>query len=101
MKLNTLWTRIFALATACGFLLCDGCALKTGKQPRQEIAPLYSAHSPEFRQAAGSLLGSNFAPGNNITTLLNGNQIFPAMLAAIRSAKRSISLETYVLKVGE
>jgi cardiolipin synthase len=72
-----------------------------GKQPRQEIAPLYSAHSPEFRQAAGSLLGPNFVPGNNITTLVNGNHIFPAMLSAIRSAKRSISLETYVFQDGE
>jgi len=86
---------------AGGFLLFDGCALKMGKQPRQEIAPLYSARSPEFQQAAGSLLGPNFVPGNNITTLVNGNQIFPAMLGAIRSAKRSISLETYVFQDGE
>jgi len=82
-------------------LLFDGCALKMGKQPRQEIAPLYSARSPEFRQAAGSLLGPNFVPGNNITTLVNGNQIFPAMLGAIRSAKHSISFETYVFQDGE
>jgi cardiolipin synthase len=52
-------------------------------------------------RAAGSLLGPNFVPGNNITTLVNGNQIFPAMLGAIRSAKRSISLETYVFQDGE
>jgi cardiolipin synthase A/B len=101
MKLNNSSARIFALAAGCGFLLFDGCALKMGKQPRQEIAPLYSARSPEFRQAAGSLLGPNFVPGNNITTLVNGNQIFPAMLGAIRSAKHSISLETYVFQDGE
>src|SRR4029077_19390715 len=101
MKLNKLWGRIFALVTACGFLLFDGCALKMGKQPRQEIASIYSARSPEFRQAAGSLLGPNFVPGNNITTLVNGNQIFPAMLGAIRSAKQSISFETYVFQNGE
>src|SRR6266513_6406684 len=95
MKLNNSWARIFAFTPACGFLLFDGCALKMGKQPRQEIAPLYSARSPEFQQAAGSLLGPNFVSGNAITTLVNGNQIFPAMLCALRSAKRSISLETY------
>jgi cardiolipin synthase A/B len=77
------------------------CALKTGKQVRQEIAPLYSASSPEFRQSAGSLLGPNFVPGNNITTLLNGNQIFPAMLDAIRAAKHSINFETYVFWNGQ
>ena len=101
MNRNNSWARVFALAVAGGFLLFDGCALKMGKQPRQEIAPLYSARSPEFRQAAGSLLGPNFVPGNNISTLVNGNQIFPAMLGAIRSAKHSITLETYVFQDGE
>ena len=101
MNPNNSWARVFPLAIAVGFLLFDGCALKMGKQPRQEIAPLYSTRSPEFRQAAGSLLGPNFVPGNNISTLVNGNQIFPAMLGAIRSAKHSISLETYVFQDGE
>jgi cardiolipin synthase A/B len=101
MRLNNSWARIFAVATTGGFLLFDGCALKMGKQPRQEIAPLYSAHSPEFRQAAGSLLGPSFVPGNNITTLINGNQIFPAMLGAIRSARHSINFETYTFWDGE
>jgi cardiolipin synthase len=78
-----------------------GCALKTGQQVREEIAPLYSASSPEFRQSAGSLLGPNFLPGNNITTLVNGHQIFPAMLSAIRSAKHSINFETYVFWDGQ
>ena len=101
MNLNNSWAGILALATACGFLLFEGCALKMGKQPRQEIEPLYSAHSPEFRQAAGSLLGPDFVPDNNITTLVNGNQIFPAMLGAIRSAKHSINFETYTFWDGE
>ena len=101
MKVNNSWARIFALAIACGFLLFDGCALKMGKQPRQEITPLYSAHSPEFRQATGSLLGPSFVAGNNITTLVNGDQIFSAMLGAIRSARHSINFETYTFWDGE
>src|ERR1041385_9135266 len=79
---------------AVSFLFA-GCAMKLGKQPRQEVAPLYSAASPEFRQSAGSLLGPNFVDGNSITTLVNGEEIFPAMLGAIGSAKRSINFETY------
>src|SRR5689334_11403641 len=101
MKPNNRPTPIFFLAIASGFFLFSGCALKTGKQPRQEIAPLYPAHSPEFRQAAGSLLGPNFVSGNNITSLINGNQIFPAMLGAIHSAKHSIDFETYFFVDGE
>jgi cardiolipin synthase len=83
------------------FFFFNGCALKTGKQPRQEITSLYSARSPEFRQAAGSLLGPNFVGGNNITTLVNGNQIFPAMISGIASAKHSINLESYVFIDGQ
>ncbi|PYK95418.1 MAG: cardiolipin synthase B [Verrucomicrobia bacterium] len=82
-------------------ILTWGCALKLGKQARQEVAPLYSASSPEFRQSAGSLLGPNFVAGNSITTLVNGDQIFPAMLGAIRSAKHSINFETYVFWDGQ
>lgn len=82
------------------FLLA-GCAMKLGKQPRQEVTSLYSARSPEFEQAAGSLLGPNFIGGNSISTLVNGDEIFPAMLSAIRSAKRSINFETYVFWDGE
>ena len=75
--------------------------MKLGKQPRQEVTPLYSAASPEFRQSAGSLLGPNFVSGNNITTLINGREIFPAMLVAIRSAKRSVNFETYIFIDGD
>src|SRR5438067_2689175 len=84
--------RVFLVAVICAV---SGCAMKLGKQPRQEVAPLYSAASPEFRQSAGSLLGPNFVGGNSITTLINGREIFPAMLVAIHSAKRSINFETY------
>jgi cardiolipin synthase A/B len=35
-------------------------------------------------------------PGNRIRPLVNGDQAFPAMLAAIESAKKSISLCTYI-----
>lgn len=79
----------------------SGCVIKSGKQVRHEIPPLYSANSAEFRQSTGSLLSSNFLPGNSIKTLVNGKQIFPAMLGAIRSAKHSINFETYVFWDGE
>src|SRR3984893_13829042 len=98
--MSSLFSRVWMAALLPVFFL-SGCALKTGKQHRQEITPLYSAASPEFRQSAGSLLGPNFVSGNHITTFVNGDQIFPAMLSAIRSAKKSINFETYVFWDGE
>jgi cardiolipin synthase len=81
--------------------LLEACTLQEGKKVTHEVAPIYSADSPEFRQAAGSLLGGNFVSGNNITTLVNGREIFPAMLSAIRAARRSIDFETYIFWDGE
>jgi cardiolipin synthase len=64
-------------------------------------SPLYSVSAPEFRSSAGALLGPDFVPGNTITTLVNGTQIFPAMLGAIRSAKHSIDFESYWFTDGK
>ena len=35
-------------------------------------------------------------PGNHVQPLVNGDEAFPAMLAAIESAQKSISLSTYI-----
>jgi cardiolipin synthase len=47
------------------------------------------------------LLGPTLVDGNRIDTLLNGDQIFPAMLAAIASARKTISFETYIYWSGD
>jgi cardiolipin synthase len=91
---------VILISSGLGLFL-PGCAFRTGKQPRQEISPLYSASSLEFRQSAGALLGPDFVSGNTITTLVNGGQIFPAMLGAIRSATHSINFETYWFVDGQ
>ena len=93
--------RFIFLPLVAAAILLPGCAMKLGKQPRQEVTSLYSARSQEFRQAAGSLLGPGFVGGNSISTLVNGDEIFPAMLSAIRSAKRSINFETYIFWDGD
>ena len=62
---------------------------------------LHSTQDPAFRQELNSLLGPSLSPGNRVTTLVNGNEIFPEMLRAIRSAKQTITFETYVFKDGE
>jgi cardiolipin synthase len=48
----------------------------------------------------GVLLGPPLVDGNRVDTLRNGEQIFPAMLSAIRSAKRTITFETYIYWSG-
>ncbi len=55
------------------------------KKIKHEIAPLYAVEDPQFLRSMGSLLGPAIVGGNKISTLLNGDEIFPAMLEAIRS----------------
>ena len=49
----------------------------------------------------GQLLGPAIVPGNRVTALQNGDQIFPAMLGAIRGARESITFETYIYWSGD
>jgi cardiolipin synthase len=56
---------------------------------------------PAFRAAFGPLLGAEFTTGNQVQTLINGDRFFPPMLAAIRDAKKTITVETYIWESGE
>src|SRR5215211_6283609 len=57
--------------------------------------------SPDFVRAAEALTGSPISDGNDVELLINGDRIFPAMLETIRSAERTLTLETYVYWKGE
>jgi cardiolipin synthase len=61
----------------------------------------YDTRDPRFLSTMSHLLGPPVVQGNRVTTLLNGDQAFPAMLEAIRSAKRSINLESYIFWSGK
>jgi cardiolipin synthase len=75
--------------------------LTTPDQPVEHpIAHRYDPRDPRFLRTMTYLLGSPVVPGNRVTALLNGDQSFPAMLEAIRSAKRSITLEAYIFWPG-
>jgi cardiolipin synthase len=54
-----------------------------------------------FLQTMHALTGTPMSEGNRVTILKNGIEIFPAMLAAIRDAKRTINLEFYIYWDGE
>ena len=65
-----------------------------------QLTRLYDTGDPQFRRSLGVLLGPPIIEGNKAEVLLNGDRIFPAMLDAIRSARQSISFETYIYWEG-
>ncbi len=66
------------------------------KKIERQLQRLYSPEDPQFRRSMGVLLGPPIIEGNKVDVLLNGDQIFPAMLKAIREAEHTITLETYI-----
>jgi cardiolipin synthase A/B len=71
------------------------------KEINQRIDRLYALEDPRFQHELGVLLGPPFIAGNRVTVLLNGDAIFPDMLAAIRGARTSITFETYIYWSGD
>ena len=64
------------------------------KQIERQLTRQYDTHDPQFRRSMGVLLGPPILEGNKVDALVNGDEIFPAMLAAIRQAEKTITLET-------
>ena len=96
-----LWT---VLATALVTLLVALLWLNFAvgeKRIERRIKRLYTVSHPQFRQAMSLLLGPPIVGGNRIETLVNGDRIFPAMLAGIRNAKKTITFETFVYWQGQ
>jgi len=60
----------------------------------------YGVGDPQFQRELGILLGPPIIDGNIVQPLQNGVEIFPAMLAAIRSARATITFETYIYWSG-
>ena len=71
------------------------------KKIQQRIEHLYGVEDPVFLHVIGVLLGPPVVAGNRYQVLVNGDRIFPSMLAAIRGAKRTIDFETYIYWSGE
>lgn len=85
-----------ALAVVIGFNFIGG-----EKKIQHKVERLYSLDDPRFRYELGLLLGPPFVSGNRPQVLLNGDEIFPAMLGAIRNAKSSVTFETYIYWEGD
>lgn len=88
---------VTALMTLLGANLASSGEAKIKRKVEHE----YAVSDPQFIRAMGVLLGPALVDGNRAETLVNGDEIFPAMLAAIRSAKKTISFETYIYWSGK
>ncbi|SNS70290.1 cardiolipin synthase [Noviherbaspirillum humi] len=97
--------RFFQIAVAV--VLTLGLALvvanfMTGeKKIEVQVHHLYDVRDPQYLRSMGVLLGPSIMRGNQVRHFENGKEIFPAMLEAIRSARKTITFETYIYWSGE
>jgi cardiolipin synthase len=82
---------LFALALA--LLLTTGCVSE--KRVDYKLEHRFNVEDPTFHRSLDSL-GNTMLTGNTAVILQNGDEIFPAMIGAIRAAKKSVNLETYI-----
>jgi cardiolipin synthase len=75
---------------------------------RRETGHGYALHgdgldvgSGEFLAACEALTAAPISHGDDVDLLINGDAIFPAFLDAIRSARQTVNLETYVYWKGD
>ena len=83
-----------ALIALC--IALPGCTLS---RPRYE-APDVAVGESAFIRAMEAHTMSGLVEGNRAEVLVNGEQIFPAMLAAIRAAKTTITFANFVYEDG-
>jgi cardiolipin synthase len=99
---------------ACLLLLCvslmagagsTGCTVISdliGSEKRDvyKFDRTFRVNDPAFRRSLDAF-GTAMVPGNRAELLKNGDEIFPAMTKAIREAKVSVNLETYIFQPDE
>ena len=75
--------------------------LSLGDKKIEHVVPsLYGVEDAQFLRSMGVLLGPPLVNGNRTAVLVNGDRIFPAMLDALRKARKTITFEMYIYWSG-
>jgi len=87
-----LFLRFLAISSV---VIVTSCAQGNRIAKKQPIQPAAAVGTKEFEKAMVFAVKMPWVAGNDIQTLVNGDEIFPSMLTAIKSAKKTITFETY------
>jgi cardiolipin synthase len=61
-----------------------------------ETEAVEAQHLQQLARVVGHVVGQPLTPGNHVQPLVNGDAAFPAMIAAIESATKSLAFTTYI-----
>src|SRR5690606_4734078 len=95
------WTiAVTVVLTVLAVVLAMNFATPEKKIDRQ-VVHRHAVADPQFPREMSVLRGRAIEPGNRVTAFQNGDQVFPAMLEAIRGARRMINMGTYIYWSGD
>jgi cardiolipin synthase len=84
---------------AVALVLCVGAGCAT-YDPVLRL-PTLQAGDPAFAATLAAYSGAAVLPDNRVELLLNGDEIFPAKIRAIKGARKTINYAQYVFEEGE
>lgn len=90
---------LVVLSAVCGAIVWN--IAGDDRHIERRIDRVYSLDDPQFAHELGVLLGPPVVDGNRYRVLRNGDEIFPAMLDAIRQARKTINFESYIYWSGD
>jgi cardiolipin synthase len=88
-------------AAALGWYAADSLRHRREGAFGYNLASEIEVGSDDFLRAAEALTGAPISVGNRAELLVNGDRIFPAFLETIRSAERTVCVQTYVYWRGK
>jgi cardiolipin synthase len=88
------------LCAVAGALLWLAAAFLSGctKVPPPTTAPHISIMDPVFQQSLEASTGAPIIGDNKVEILLNGEETFPALVQALRSAQETVTFEAYIFR---
>jgi cardiolipin synthase len=92
--------RGWRLGVLTGFAVVGVLLMIAQDQQTLTVQSPVAAADRRYAEYVASLVGAPVEPGDRYTVLRNGDEVFPAMLEAIRQAKRRISFESFIYEDG-
>ena len=83
-----------------GFAFAAILAIACARVPEHFELPELEVKQAEFAATLAAYTGTGVVGGNRVAILLNGEEIFPATLALIRRAKRTVNYAQYYFESG-
>lgn len=95
-----LWSLTMASLITATLVLLVMTFARADETVTRRLTHRFTIASAQFRREMSVMLGPTITSHNHVSALQNGAEIFPAMLAAIRAAEHSVTLETYIYWSG-